>query len=77
MLTVKITEAKTTMTYSLPDTDHPTLLQKITVSVRGRAMWIKSLDADMTVTYSNHEYAGRKSAGATGENPARPDGPAN
>ncbi len=76
MLTVKITEAKTTMLYSLPEADRPSLLQKITVSRRGRAMWLKSLDEDMTVTYSNHEYTGRKLAPPTPENPARPSEPA-
>jgi len=76
MLTVKINEAKTTMLYSLPDADRPTLLQKITVSLRGRAMWVKSLDEDMTVTYSNHEYTGRKPAPPPPENPARPAEPA-
>ncbi len=72
MLTVKIHEAKTTMLYSVPEADHPTLLQKITVSLRGRAMWFKSLDEDMTVTYSHHEFTGRKPAPTAPENPARP-----
>ena len=75
MLAVKITEAHTTMTYNLPENDRPTLLQQITVSIRGRAMWFKSLDEDMTVTYSDHEYTGRKPAVPTIENPARPAEP--
>ena len=72
MLAVKITEAHTTMVYSLPADDRPTLLQQIKVSIRGRAMWFKSLDEDMTVTYSDHEYTGRKPAATMVENPARP-----
>jgi len=76
MFTVKVTEAHTTMTYSLPDADHPTLLKKISVSIRGRAMWFKSLDEDMLVTYSDHEYTGRKPAPSAPENPARPTEPA-
>jgi hypothetical protein len=59
---VKISEAKTTMIYSVPTAERPALLQKITVHMRGRAMWIKSLDADMTVTYSEHTFAGKKPA---------------
>ncbi len=75
MLTVKITEAKTIIIYSVPTADKPTLLQKITVSIRGHAMWVKSLDEDMTVTYSDHTFVGRKTAATTipgTENPARP-----
>jgi len=76
MFTVKVTEAHTTMTYSLPYAVHPTLLKKISVSIRGRAMWFKSLDEDMLVTYSDHEYTGRKPAPSAPENPARPTEPA-
>ena len=73
MFTVKITEAKTTMSYSLPTAERPTLLQQITMHIRGSAMWFKSLDADMTVTYSDHTFAGKKPAVAAPpalENPA-------
>jgi len=56
MLTVKIEEARTTMHYTLPAGDRPSLLDKIDVKVRGRAMWLKSLDEDMTVQYSDYEY---------------------
>jgi hypothetical protein len=72
MFTVKITEARTTMIYSLPEVDRPALLQKISVSIRGRAMWFKSLDEDMIVTYSEHEYTGRKPTPPAMEDPARP-----
>jgi hypothetical protein len=57
---VDIQEARTVMAYFLPDGDRPTLLKEVTVRVRGRAMWVKSLDQDMTVTYSDYVYAGRK-----------------
>jgi hypothetical protein len=52
---VKIAEMKTTMTYSLPAGATPSLPQQITTHVRGRAFLFKSLDGDMTVTYSNFE----------------------
>jgi len=68
---VKITEAKTIMIYSLPDEHRPSLLQQITVHLRGRALWLKSLDEDMTVTYSEHKYTGRQPVAAGVENPAR------
>jgi hypothetical protein len=51
---VKIAEMKTTMTYSLPESDRPSLLQKVTTHLRGRAFLVKSLDADMTVTFSDY-----------------------
>jgi hypothetical protein len=74
MFTVKITEAKTTMLYLLPTAEHPALLQKINVHIRGSAMWVKSLDEDMTVTYSEHAFAGKKTTTVTtppaSENPA-------
>ncbi len=73
MFTIKINEAKTTMIYSLPTADRPTLLQQITLRIRGRAMWFKSLDQDMVVTYSAHEFTGKKPTAtpAPPENPAR------
>jgi hypothetical protein len=60
VLMIKIQEARTVMTYTLPEDDRPTLLKNVTVRVHGRAMWVKSLDQDMTVTYSDYVYAGKK-----------------
>lgn len=60
MMTVTIQEAQTAIDYSLPTGDRPALLERITVRVRGRAMWVKSLDEDMTVVYSDYHYAGKK-----------------
>lgn len=59
-LGVKISELKTTLTYSLPDADRPSLLLQSATRLRGRAFFFKSLDADLTVTFSNHEKAGRQ-----------------
>jgi hypothetical protein len=57
---VKVQEARTVMTYSLPAAaDRPSLLQTVTVRIRGTAMWFRSLDQDMTVTYSDYAYAGK------------------
>jgi len=75
MFMVKIKEAKTTMTYSLPENGRPSLLLKITMGIRGRALWFKSLDEDMTVTYSDHEYSFRKPAAPVTQDPARPAEP--
>lgn len=60
VLMVQIKEARTVMTYSLPDGERPTLLKDVSVRVRGRAMWIRSLDQDLTVSYSDYVYAGKK-----------------
>lgn len=60
---VHITEARTTIEYSLPTADRPTLLSRITVRLRGRAWWIKSMDQDMTVTYSDYAPMTRRVRG--------------
>lgn len=57
---VKIAQARTVMTYTRPDSGRPSLLKEVSVKVRGRAMWMKSLDEDMTVAYSDYFYAGKK-----------------
>jgi len=58
---VKIAEMRTVMRYSLPAGERPSLLQQITTRVRGRAFLFKSLDADLTVTFSDYENAWRRS----------------
>lgn len=57
---VTITEMKTTMTYSLPSSTEPSLPQRVTTRLRGRAFLVKSLDADMTVAYEDYAQAGKK-----------------
>ena len=59
-LGVKITEMKTTMTYSPPADDRPSLPQQVTTRVRGRAFVFKSLDADMSVTFSDYVRVGKR-----------------
>ena len=56
---VKIVEMSTTMVYSLPANGAPSLAQKVATHVRGRAFWIKSLDAEMTVTFSDYARVGK------------------
>ncbi len=60
VLGVKIAEMKTTLSYSLPDDHRPSLLLKSTTRLRGRAFLLKSLDADMTVTFTDYERARKK-----------------
>ena len=62
---VKITEARTVVSYTRPDSGRPSLLKEVAVKIRGRAMWVKSLDEDMTVAYSDYVYAGKKPAPAS------------
>ena len=57
---VKIQEARTVMTYTRPEADRPSLLKAVAVKIRGRAMWVRSLDQDMTVSYTDYVYAGKK-----------------
>ncbi|MEO5959137.1 MAG: hypothetical protein ABIZ49_06330 [Opitutaceae bacterium] len=57
---VRIAEMKTRMTYSPPTGDTPVLPQGVTTRVRGRAFWFKSLDAEMTVTFSDYEKARKR-----------------
>lgn len=57
---VKVAEARTVMTYTLPEGDRPSFLNEVTVRIRGKAMLFRSLDQDMTVAYSDYTYAGKK-----------------
>ncbi|MSU50274.1 MAG: hypothetical protein EXS37_14510 [Opitutus sp.] len=57
---VKIAELKTRMTYSLPLDGTPSLPQLVSTHVRGRAFLFKSLDADMTVTFSDYARPGKR-----------------
>jgi hypothetical protein len=57
---VKIAAMKTVLSFSLPTANTPSLPQRITTHLRGRAFYFKSLDADMTVTYSDLEKVGKK-----------------
>ena len=57
---VKIAEMKTVLTFSRPSAETPSLPQKVTTHLRGRAFYFKSLDADMTVTFSDFTKIGKK-----------------
>jgi hypothetical protein len=57
---VKIAEMKTRMTYRPPSGETPLLPQAVETRVRGRAFWFKSLDAEMTVTFSDYEKARKR-----------------
>ncbi|MSU65988.1 MAG: hypothetical protein EXS38_07795 [Opitutus sp.] len=57
---VKITEMKTVMTYSRPTAETPSLPQIVTTRVRGRAFWMKSFDEEMTVTFSDYVFVGKR-----------------
>jgi hypothetical protein len=60
VLMVNIQEARTVMVYTRPEADRPSLLKEVTMKVRGRAMWLRSLNQDMTIAYSDYVYAGKK-----------------
>ncbi len=59
-LGVSIATMKTSMAYTPPSGAEPAFPQTVMTHVRGRAFWFKSLDADMTVTYSAYEKAKKK-----------------
>lgn len=54
---VRIAEMRTRLSYSLPQDGRPSLPLAVTTHVRGRAFFFKSLDADMTVTFSEYTSA--------------------
>jgi hypothetical protein len=56
---VRIAEMKTRLSYRRPEGDTPTLPEAVATHVRGRAFWLKSLDADMTVAYSDYVKAAK------------------
>ena len=56
---VKISALKTVMTYTLPTGEMPSLPHKVDTHVRGTAFVFKSLDADMTVTFSDYVKVGK------------------
>ncbi len=60
MFSVNIEEARTVLDYTLPADGRPTLLKQVSMRVRGRALWFKSLDSDLSVVYSDYVYAGKK-----------------
>lgn len=57
---VKISALKTIMSYSLPAAEIPSLPQVVATHVRGTAFLFKSLDADMTVTFSDYVRVGKR-----------------
>lgn len=57
---VRIEETRTRMRYSLPKDGQPSLLQEVTLQLRGTAFWLKSLDQDMIVTYSDYQPPGSR-----------------
>lgn len=59
-LAVRIQQMNTRMTYSLPTAEAPSLPQSVTTQVRGTAFWFKSLDADLSVTFSEYVQVRRK-----------------
>ncbi|HEU5079847.1 MAG TPA: hypothetical protein VFT72_11595 [Opitutaceae bacterium] len=72
MMVVKIQEARTTIKYTLPTAERPSLLEEITMRVRGRAMLFKSLDEDMTIAYSNYQYEGPAASALVGTTSEQP-----
>lgn len=59
-LGVKITALKTTMRYSRPDGETPSLPEIVATHLRGTAFFFKTLDADMTVKFSDYVRAGKR-----------------
>lgn len=51
---VKIAELRTTLTYSLPAGDLPSLPLRVATTIRGTAFWFKSLDAEREIRFSDY-----------------------
>lgn len=52
---VKVNEARTVMEFTLPEGDRPARPRQISMRVRGRSFWFKSLDSELSVTYRDYE----------------------
>ena len=59
-LGVSIAEMKTEMIYQAAAAGTPSLPQRVATRVRGTAFWFKSLDAEMSVVFSDYERAVKK-----------------
>lgn len=57
---VSIAEIRTLMSYRLPEGDTPSLPLEVATRVRGKAFIFKSLDADMTVRFSDYVRVWKK-----------------
>ena len=62
---VSIDTMQTVIEYSLPAGDKPSLIERVSTRVRGRAFLFKSLDQDMVITDSDYTYAGKRPARRT------------
>lgn len=51
---IRIESMRTVLRYGIPSPGHPALPIEVRTSLRGRAFWFKSLDADLTVTYGDY-----------------------
>jgi hypothetical protein len=57
---VKITELCTTLTYSVPAGDTPSLPQRVDTVIRGTAFWFKRLDAELAVRFTDYVRASKR-----------------
>ncbi|MDO8545310.1 MAG: hypothetical protein Q7S40_33125 [Opitutaceae bacterium] len=57
---VNIATMNTLMAYTPPADERPAFPRRVATHVRGRAFWFKSLDADMSVTYTDYVKAVKK-----------------
>ncbi len=51
---IRIDSMRTVLRYAIPTPERPALPVEVRTSLRGRAFWFKSLDADLTVTYADY-----------------------
>ncbi len=53
VLSLKIDEARTVMSYTLPADGRPSLLSEISMKLRGRRLWVRPFTEDMTMRYTD------------------------
>jgi hypothetical protein len=53
VLSLKIDEARTVMSYTLPADGRPSLLSEISMKLRGRRLWVRPFAEDMTMRYTD------------------------
>ncbi len=62
VLSLKIDEARTVMSYTVPADGRPSLLSEISMKLRGRRLWVRPFNEDMTMRYTDQVDASARAA---------------
>lgn len=67
---VSIQHSNTSLDYSVPIGDRPSLLLGAEIRIQGRLFWLKTLDQRMTITWTGHHHSGKQSSVLSRPGPA-------